>query len=229
VILIMNPDTIVAPGTITKALGELERHPDVGMLGVKLVRPDGTFDHACKRGFPTIASALFYFLGLSRLWPTSPRFAQYTAGQLGENESGTIDAINGAFMLVRREAAEDVGPMDERYWLYAEDLDWCHRFWERGWRILYWPGVEVIHQKGGSSGDQRSWALNRAFHRSMWLFYAKHYAPRHPRIVAGIVWLGVWLKLIASAAVNELRRPPVHSWSDPPPPASDGTDGRAHG
>ena len=68
--------------------------------------------------------------------------------------------------------------MDERYWLYAEDIDWCHRFWDEGWKVLYWPGVEVTHRKGGSSGDIRSWELNRAFHRSMWLFYAKHVAPR---------------------------------------------------
>jgi GT2 family glycosyltransferase len=184
------------------------------MLGVKLIRPDGTFDHACKRGFPTIASALYYFFRLNRVRPLSPRFAQYTAGQLGENEAGPVDAINGAFMLVRREAAEQVGPMDERYWLYAEDLDWCHRFWERGWKVLYWPGAEVVHRKGGSSGDMRSWTLNRAFHRSMWLFYAKHYAPRHPKLLSRLVWAGVWAKFGLSAILNAMRRPPAHAWSD---------------
>lgn len=214
VLLALNPDTVVPSGTITRAVEELERHTDVGMLGVKLVRPDGTFDHACKRGFPTISSALYYFLRLNRLWPRSPRFAHYTAGELGENEAGPVDAINGAFMLVRRDAAADVGAMDERYWLYAEDIDWCHRFRERGWKVLYWPGVEVIHSKGGSSGDIRSWTLNRAFHRSMWLFYAKHVAPGQPRLVSRFVWIGVWAKFAVSALVNTLRRPPVHDWSD---------------
>jgi GT2 family glycosyltransferase len=213
-LLALNPDTVVPPGAISKALAELERHPDVGMLGVKLVRPDGTFDHACKRGFPTISSALYYFLGLSRLFPRSPRFARYTAGQLGEDETGPVDAINGAFMLVRREAVEQVGPMDEQYWLYAEDIDWCHRFWDSGWKVLYWPGVRVTHRKGGSSGDIRSWELNRAFHRSMWLFYAKHVAPGQPRVVSGLVWAGVWTKFGASALVNAVRRPPTHDWSD---------------
>ena len=212
-VLALNPDTIVSPGAITRAVEELERHPDVGMLGVKLVRPDGTFDHACKRGFPTIASALYYFLRLNRLRPRSPRFAHYTAGQLGEDQAGPVDAINGAFMLVRREAAEEVGPMDEQYWLYAEDLDWCHRFWERGWKVLYWPGAEIVHWKGGSSGDTRSWTLNRAFHRSMWLFYAKHHAPRHPRLLSRLVWAGVWAKFGLSAILNAVRRPPAHAWS----------------
>ena len=214
VILALNPDTVVPQGGIPKAVGELHRHSDVGMLGVKLVRPDGTFDHACKRGFPTVSSALYYFLGLSRLFPKSRRFARYTAGELGEDESGTVDAINGAFMLVKREAVEQVGPMDERYWLYAEDIDWCHRFWDEGWKVLYWPGVRVTHRKGGSSGDIRSWELNRAFHRSMWLFYAKHVAPGQPRLVSALVWVGVWTKFGLSALANALRRPPTHDWSD---------------
>lgn len=216
-VLALNPDTNVPPGSVSRAVAELRRHPDVGMLGVKLVRPDGTFDHACKRGFPTVASALFYFLRLDRLRPRSARFAQYTAGELGEDETGFVDAINGAYMLVRREAVANVGPLDERYWLYAEDLDWCHRFWERGWRVLYWPGVAVTHWKGGSAGDVRSWTLNRAFHRSMWLFYEKHHAPRHGRIVSALVWVGVWAKLTVSALSNAIRRPPSHDWFAPSP------------
>jgi GT2 family glycosyltransferase/glycosyltransferase involved in cell wall biosynthesis len=214
VILALNPDTVVPPGALAQAVAELERHPDVGMLGVKLVRPDGTFDHACKRGFPTVSSALFYFTGLSRLRPHSARLAQYTAGQLGEDETGPVDAINGAFMLVKRSAVDEVGPMDERYWLYAEDIDWCRRFWDSGWKVLYWPGVHVIHRKGGSSGDIRSWDLNRAFHRSMWLFYKKHVAPDHPPVVAGFVWAGVWTKLGLSGLANALRRPPTHDWDE---------------
>jgi GT2 family glycosyltransferase len=197
------------------------------MLGVKLVRPDGTFDHACKRGFPSVSSALFYFTGVSKLWPRSPRFAQYTAGQLSEDETGEVDAINGAFMLVKREAVDQVGPMDERYWLYAEDIDWCHRFWDRGWKVLYWPGVRVIHRKGGSSGDIRSWDLNRAFHRSMWLFYKKHVAPGQPSVFSGLVWAGVWTKLGLSALANALRRQPSHDWDERAAASHAGADRRA--
>lgn len=215
-ILLLNPDTVMPSGGIARAWHELERHPDVGMLGCKLVRPDGTFDHACKRGFPTIASALSYFLRLNRLWPRSARFARYTAGGLGEDQTGYVDAINGAFMLVRKDAADAVGPLDERYWLYAEDLDWCHRFWESGWKVLYWPEIEVVHWKGGSSGDVRSWMLNRAFHRSMWQFYEKHYAPAHSPLVARAVWAGVWVKLGISAVVNGFRAPPAHDWNAVP-------------
>jgi GT2 family glycosyltransferase/glycosyltransferase involved in cell wall biosynthesis len=215
-LLVLNPDTVVPPGAIEGAIAELERNPSIGMLGCKLRRTDGTFDHACKRGFPTVSSALYFFFGLHRLWPSSPRFAHYTAGALDSDEPGFVDAVNGAFMLVRRAAVEDVGPMDERYWLYAEDLDWCRRFWENGWKILYWPGAEVTHVKGGSTGDRRSWRLNLAFHRSMWLFYEKHHAGRHPPIFSALVWAGVWAKLGVSAAANAIARlrsgsPPAES------------------
>jgi GT2 family glycosyltransferase len=209
-LLLLNPDTVVPAGTLGRAVGELERRPRVGMLGCKLVRPDGSFDHACKRGFPTVLSALFYFGGLARRFPDSPRFAQYTAAHLGIDETGTVDAINGAFMLVRRSAVDDVGALDERYWLWAEDLDWCHRFWEKGWKILYWPEVEVVHLKSASVGEHRSLRLNFAFHRSIWLFYAKHHAPHRSPVLSALVALGVWSKFVGSAVANTVRsvRPP---------------------
>jgi GT2 family glycosyltransferase len=204
-LLLLNPDTVVSSGAIGRLVRELERRPSVGMLGCKLVRPDGSFDHACKRGFPTLLSALYYFSGLATRFPDNPRFAQYTAAHLGIDETGNVDAINGAFMLVRRSAAEEVGELDERYWLWAEDLDWCHRFWERGWEVLYWPEVEVIHLKSASVGEHRSLRLNYAFHRSIWLFYKKHHAPQRSPLLSALVGLGVWSKFVTSAAANAVR------------------------
>ena len=190
-ILHLNPDTIVPAGGLVAAIAELARHPEVGMLGGKLVRSNGEFDHACKRGAPTIASSLYYFAGLGRMFPRSSRFAHYTAGDLDKDEAGYVDAITGAFMLVRREAVEEVGEFDERYWLYGEDLDWCARFWQHGWRILYWPGIEVTHIKGGSTGDYRSWRVNVAFYRSMWLYYKKHLSRHHSRFMTEVVRVGI--------------------------------------
>jgi hypothetical protein len=204
-VLLLNPDTVVPAGAIGRVVGELGRRPSVGMLGCKLVRPDGSFDHACKRGFPTVLSALYYFSGLAGRFPDSPRFAQYTAAHLDIDETGTVDAINGAFMLVRRSVAEEIGWLDERYWLWAEDLDWCQRFWERGWEVLYWPEVEVIHLKSASVGEHRSLRLNLAFHRSIWLYYKKHHAPHHSPLLSALVGLGVWSKFFASATANAVR------------------------
>ena len=205
-LLLLNPDTVVPSQALARAVRALEERPEVGMLGCKLVRPDGTLDKACKRGFPTPLSSLYYFSGASRVAPRSPRFAQYTAGHVGEDETALVDAVNGAFMLVRREALDIVGLLDERYWLYMEDLDWCYRFSQHGWPVLYWPEVEVIHAKAGSSGHPRRWRANYAFHRGMWLFYRTHYAPTRPVVVTTLVWLGVWMKLAVSALSSAVKR-----------------------
>jgi len=205
-LLLLNPDTVVPRGTLTQAMQRLERDPAAGVLGCRLVRPDGTFDHAAKRGFPTVMTAFYYFLGLSRLAPRSRRFAHYTAGHLREDEEGYVDAVNGAFMLVKRRAYEDVGVLDEQFWLYGEDLDWCKRFGRHGWKILYWPEVSVTHVKGASSGTHRRWELHRAFHHSIWLYYRKHHAPNDPRIVRALVFVGVWTKFAFSVLSTELRR-----------------------
>jgi GT2 family glycosyltransferase len=205
-LLFLNPDTVVRGDALRAATDELASRPEVGMLGVKLRTADGTLDHACKRGFPTPASTLYYFLGLARLFPTSRRFAQYTAGHVGEDDIACVDAVNGAFMLVRREALDQVGGLDEDYWLYMEDLDWCYRFWQAGWQVLYWPKVEVTHLKGGSSGKHRSWKVNHAFHRGMWLFYSKHYRSRRSPLVTAAVFAAVWTKLAVSATRSLLAR-----------------------
>jgi GT2 family glycosyltransferase len=199
-LLFLNPDTIVPPGALRSLVEAFEARPEIGMLGCKLTLPGGGLDHAAKRGFPSPAAALAYFTGLSRLRPGSTRLAQYTAGHLDPDEEHRVDAINGAMMLVRREALADVGPMDEDYWLYMEDLDWCYRFWRAGWPVLYWPGVEIVHVKGGSSGKTRAWTTNYHFHRGMWLFYRKHYATKRSLGMNAMVWAGVWSKLAVSAS-----------------------------
>jgi GT2 family glycosyltransferase len=130
----------------------------------------------------------------------------YTAAHLDPEQEHRVDAINGAMMLVRREALDDVGPMDEDYWLYMEDLDWCYRFWAAGWPVLYWPGVEIVHVKGGSSGKTRAWKTNYHFHRGMWLFYRKHYAKKRSLGVNAMVWAGVWSKLAFSASRSFVAR-----------------------
>jgi GT2 family glycosyltransferase len=204
-LLLVNPDIFASPGTIKTALAALQAHEEVGMVGCKLIRPDGTFDHACKRGFPTVSGALYYFLGLHRLFPGSRRFAQYTLGDRDIDRPSFVDAVNGAFMLVRRSAAEAVGPMDERFWLYAEDLDWCLRFWQADWKILYWPAAVATHIKGASAGTHRSIRLNYAFYRSAWLFYRKHHEATHSRFVTTLVFLGLSLKF-ATTVIGGVSR-----------------------
>jgi N-acetylglucosaminyl-diphospho-decaprenol L-rhamnosyltransferase len=197
-LLVLNPDTEVPAGALTSCIAALEARPHVGILGCKLVKADGTLDHACKRGFPTPLSALAYLSGISRRRPRSRALGGYTAAHLSDDDVGFVDAVNGAFMLLRRSALEEVGLLDEAYWMYGEDLDWCYRFWEKGWAVLYWPRVTVLHVKGGITGRHRSLRTNHAFHRSMWLFYRKHYASHRSTILNAAVWTAIWARLILS-------------------------------
>jgi GT2 family glycosyltransferase len=118
---------------------------------------------------------------------------------------GDVDAVNGAFMLVRREAMEQVGLFDEGYWLYMEDLDWCRRFHDRGWRVVYDGRVTAIHVKGGTAGSRRRLKQNVAFHRGMGRFYRKFQAGENPLLDVA-VYAGVLAKLAVSVAANAVAR-----------------------
>jgi hypothetical protein len=174
------------------------------MVGAKLVLPSGELDHASKRSFPTPVSALGHFTGLGRLQRAPRKLSQYRATHLGEDEPGPVDAINGAFMLVRSRAVADVGLLDEGYWLYMEDLDWCYRFWRAGWEVYYEPRAVVTHAKGGSSAGRRALRQELAFHRGMGRFYRK-FDDRSP-ISALPVYLGIGAKLMVSLVVTVLLR-----------------------
>jgi GT2 family glycosyltransferase len=196
-VLLLNPDTQVTAGALDHMLTVMADHPDAGMAGCRLVLPDGSFDHAAKRSFPTPLSALAHFTGVGRLPIASARLAQYRAPELGERERGEVEAINGAFMLVRSAAIAEVGLLDEGYWLYMEDLDWCWRFARRGWRVLYDGSVDVVHVKGGTAGAHRAARQNVAFHRGMGRFYRKVHGDGRP-LAAAAVYLGIGAKLAVS-------------------------------
>jgi N-acetylglucosaminyl-diphospho-decaprenol L-rhamnosyltransferase len=206
-VLLLNPDTEVLPGTLDHMVELMERRPEVGVAGCRLVRPDGRFDHAAKRSFPTPVSAFGHFTGVGERSRASRRLAQYRAPHLDELASGEVDAVNGAFMLVRRTAVEEVGLLDEGYWSYMEDLDWCYRFKQHGWKVRYEGSVTAIHVKGGASVRQGHRALrpNFAFHRGMARFYRKFYGGERP-LVDVAVYAGIGLKFGVSATRAALAR-----------------------
>lgn len=205
-VLLLNPDTEVYEGSLDPAIRRLETNPDIGMVGVKLVTASGELDHACKRSFPTPLGALAHFTGIGRLEGAAGSLSQYRATELGDDEPGEVDAINGAFMLVRGEALKQAGPLDDGYWLYMEDLDWCRRFWIAGWKVFYEPAGTVLHVKGGSSGKRRRFKQEVAFHRGMGRFYRRFEAPDNPAPLNLAVYLGIAAKLAVSLAITAVKR-----------------------
>jgi GT2 family glycosyltransferase len=205
-ILLLNPDTEIYAGTLDAALERLRSDSQIGMVGVKLVTETGELDHACKRSFPTPLSALAHFTGIGRSRGASGFLSQYRATHLGDDEPGEVDAVNGAFMLCRTDAIQEVGLLDEGYWLYMEDLDWCRRFWDAGWKVFYEPGGVALHVKGGSSGSRRAFRQEVAFHRGMARFYRRFDAPKHNPLVNIAVYAGIGIKLATSLVITALRR-----------------------
>jgi len=185
-ILLLNPDTEIWPEVLDQMVAFLCEHPRAAIAGCRLVRRDGSFDHAAKRSFPTVSSALRYFR------PGSGR-SGYLAPDTPEEGVGPVDAVNGAFALVRKTAMDEVGLLDEGYWLYAEDLDWCYRFKQAGWEVLYNGRVTTLHLKGAIAGTPRRLRHNWAFHSSMGRFYRKHYSGGSARL-DGLVYAGVVAK-----------------------------------
>jgi GT2 family glycosyltransferase len=193
-LLLLNPDTLIPRGSIRRLVERLEAHPEAGIIGPKLLRPDGSMHLACRRSFPTPSIAFYRISGLSRLFAQSPRFGRYNLTFVDADLPIEVDSVCGACMLVRRSVMERVGPLDERFFMYGEDLDWCMRTREAGWTVRYEPGIVVQHQHGAAS---RKRALRTTFHffRAMDLFYRKHYVDRYHPLVTGVVRTAIYAGL----------------------------------
>ncbi len=174
-LLLINPDAIVREDTLSNMLVFFNEHPECGLAGCKVLNPDGTLQLACRRSFPTPWVSFTKITGLSKLFPHSKIFAGYNLTFLNENETYEVDAVSGSFMMLRREAYEKVGGFDERFFMYGEDLDYCFRVKEAGYKVFYFSGAEVIHYKGEST-KRSSIDETNLFYGAMNLFVDKHFS-----------------------------------------------------
>ena len=204
-ILLLNPDVLVSPQAIRTGLDFLAANPDVGILGARVLLPDGRLDPPARRSFKTPATYLYKALGLSRAFPRHRRFGRYYLSYLDEHEMADVDSVVGAFMLMPRRLVGEIGGFDERFFLYCEDEDLCWRARQAGWRVVYHPGVVVEHRKG-SSTRRRPFRTTYHWHRSLLLYHRKNIAPRYPTIVNLAVYAGIVAGLAASLGKTALRQ-----------------------
>ncbi|MDX1689248.1 MAG: glycosyltransferase family 2 protein [Candidatus Promineifilaceae bacterium] len=190
--LLLNPDTEVPPYAFSRLLAYMDASPEVGVVGPRLVKPDGSLDLACRRGFDSMSALVYRMVGLSRLFPRSHRFARYNMTYLDEHQLAEVDSVVGAFMLVRAEAICEAGLLDDRFWMYGEDLDWAKRMRDAGWKVVYNPAVTVLHVKRASSRQNPRAQVE--FYRAMLLFYYKHYRGSTPFWLHWLILLGIALK-----------------------------------
>lgn len=209
-ILVLNPDTKLLPDTLSTMIKFMSDHDDVGIATCKIELPNGKLDRDCRRHFPTPWRAFTHFSGLSKIFSGSKLVDQYYYGYLPDDREIEVDACVGAFMMVQKKAIEEVGYFDEDFFFYGEDLDWCWRFREKGYKIMYTPITKIIHHKGASSGmkkdsqevskatkDSQKRALYESVH-AMEIFYKKHYLKSYPFFIN-------WLVIISLKVLEKVR------------------------
>ncbi len=205
-VMSLNSDTVVLDGSVDKIIRFMDEHPDAGAVGPKLLNSDGSIQLQARRGFPTPVNSLLYFSGLSRLFPKSRLFGGYLLTYLDDKSAAEVDSLCGAAMVVRREVIDKVGLMDESYFMYGDDLDWCYRIKQAGWKVYYLPEAEVIHYGGRGGSRRRSFRNIFEFHRAMAVFYGKHSAKQHVFLLNWLVYSGIWLKCAAQLVRNVFRK-----------------------
>jgi GT2 family glycosyltransferase len=211
-LLYLNPDCRVDKKTIPTLLAVLRSHPDAGMVGGLLLNPDGTEQAGGRRAIPTPWRTLVRVFNLAGLAKRDSRlFSDFNLHrQALPDQPIEVEAISGACMLVRREALAVVGGFDEGYFLHCEDLDWCMRFRQAGWKVLFVPHARVTHYRGTCSRS-RPVFVEWHKHRGMMRFYRKHFRHQHPCVLMWLVGAGVWLRFGLLAAYFTVRRAPL--WS----------------
>jgi GT2 family glycosyltransferase len=203
--LILNPDSKLMPNTLEDMVSLMKSHPEIGISTPKLIKADGTMDLACRRTFPTPTSAIYRFLGLSLLFPKSKRFASYNQTFAPEDQEMEIDACNGAFMLVSKACMDVVKGFDEDFFMYDEDIDFCLRAKQAGFKVWYYPKVIAYHYKGQSSKLVANWML-REFHRSKWIYYKKHFQDKYFFLFNWFIFISIWARYCLKVMQNFLRK-----------------------
>lgn len=201
-ILLLNSDIILNSDVLTKMISYLEKNPEAGVVTCKLILPDGNIDPACHRGFPTPWASLTYFLGLENLFPKIPLFSQYHLWFKSLDTIHEIDSPSGAFYLIRKKVIDSIGLLDEKFFMYGEDLDWSYRIKKADWKIIFNPQAQITHlkkQSGLKSLDLKTRENTlKAFYQAMKIFYDKHYQKKFPLYIRYLIFKMIDFKEIAS-------------------------------
>jgi GT2 family glycosyltransferase len=204
-LLLLNPDTIVLPGAINELIAYQESNPEVGICGPKVLNRDGTLQKACRRGVSRPWAAFSYFSGLSSLFPSSKFFGGYLLNYLDENEIQEVDGISGSCMLIRRQVIEQIGYLDERYFAYQEDADYCFQAKVHGWQVVYIPTAQIIHFGGQGGSRVQPYRSIYEWHRSYFLYYRKNLARDYFFLFNWFYYLLMALKLALALIANSFR------------------------
>ncbi len=185
--LLLNPDCLVHAGALAALVAYADAHPDAGLLGPRLLNGDGSLQASC-RSFPTVGALFFRNTVLDRWFPRNRWTRAYLMAEWCHDRPREVDWLSGACVMARDETIRDIGGLDERFFMYCEDLDWCRRAHRSGWRVVYLPTAVATHLVGRSS-DHRPAAMVREHHVSMMRYVLKHHGPAAAAVAAPLIAL----------------------------------------
>lgn len=209
-ILLLNPDTIIAEDTLHRCLEHMQQQPRCGAIGVKMHNIQGRYLRESKRGFPSTWTSFCKLSGLTKLFPTSKLFASYYMGHLSNTEWHSVDVLSGAFTMLRRQTLREIGLLDERFFMYGEDIDLSYRVVLAGWECHYVP-TPIIHYKGESSILDSSKYI-RSFYGAMALFYNKYYHSKASKFGKWFIALSIQTLSLVAKTLAFCRR---HKTAEP--------------
>jgi GT2 family glycosyltransferase len=205
-LLQLNPDTLVLPNTLDYLVEFLDTHPEIGICTPKVLNQDGTLQTQCRRGESRPLAVIAYFTGLSRLFPHSKRFGQYLMSYMDENQTHPVAGVSGSCMLIRREVVDQIGYLDERFYAYQEDADYCFQAREAGWEIYYLPEVQIIHYGGRGGSRVEPYQAIFVWHQSYFRFYRKNLARDYLWFFNWLFYAAMFFKLLLSLLINFFRK-----------------------
>ena len=199
--VLLNPDSLVENNALERLRDFMEANPQAGLCTPRVLNQDGTLQYQCRRGEARPWEVFSYFLGLSRLFPKDPRFTGYLLTHLDNDQVNEVKAISGSCMMIRRQVIEQIGYMDELYFAYQEDADYCFSARKAGWRIYYIPDARVMHYGGQGGSRKRPYFAIYQWHRSYSLYYRKNLARDYPLWFHPFYYFVMLIKLAVSLLV----------------------------
>ncbi|MBD99376.1 MAG: glycosyltransferase [Verrucomicrobia bacterium] len=213
-ILLLNPDTVVEESTFEECLKFFRKTADAGGVGVRMIDGKGVFLPESKRGLPTPPVAFYKIFGLSALFPKSKTYGKYHLGYLNQNETHQIDILSGAFMMIRKSVLDEIGDLDEHFFMYGEDIDLSYRIAKAGYRNYYLANTSIIHYKGEST-KKSSINYVVVFYKAMVIFARKHFSQKNARLFSILINFAIYIRAflaILSRTINSFVLPIVDAF-----------------
>lgn len=198
-IFLVNPDVEFQDDCIATLCRFLDTHPDVGVCGPLILNSDGSIQHSCRK-FPSLWNNLCFALGLHRLFPKSRWFSSEVMAYFDHGSLKEVDALSGCFLAARRAAIEGIGLLDEQFFMYSEDVDWCKRFREQGWKIVFNPVTKAVHHGGKSSANISIKAAVEQ-QRAILQYWLKHHSRIETTLERGVLFVHHFLRLLYGGCI----------------------------